>query len=502
MSHATEENLLVLSWDLDGHLIALGMRQAIEYIKGNSINVEALNKTLKDLGVDIKFNTAEEISRGEVHPSLKDFVDHWWHQKPPTSTPIGHIPYTKDELETLHLKLIQATVALAKHFNSNHVILQSGSNRQSNAIDSNLKAVHPYPGQYLLELMRSLVEESFMRESISIPITLDPSRLQDVLFEPISNELLRETIGSLLDAEISRLEACPPEELISASCMKTTKDFIDNILRPLKLELSKPDKKFDSEEMARLMHRIFPSKPLCEALLQLFNKIETDDGRLPNICFSPLKIRLLYWRMHKIALEHPDKHCDFVFSDDRADILCALNIFFERNPDFIPKNMTLHLQQYNPFCKAAGPPDPATIINRLLIGTMTGLISPPILFPPIPGTGETNLNLMETMRNLSKAVIEMERSLYGCIHPAHNMGWADQSKHDALAALNYKEYADLLRKEVSRPLPKRSLEEDESDPSPPLKQGGGAAGGGGAYSFYPSDTNAVEDPLVTSHDKA
>ena len=51
--------------------------------------------------------------------------------------------------------------------------------------------------------------------------------------------------------------------------------------------------------------------------------------------------------MHKIASENPDKEIDFNFYGFDLKILEEARKFFRKNRDFIPKNVTLHINQHS-----------------------------------------------------------------------------------------------------------------------------------------------------------
>jgi hypothetical protein len=59
--------------------------------------------------------------------------------------------------------------------------------------------------------------------------------------------------------------------------------------------------------------------------------------------FDPSKITLLYTKMHRAAVLHPDAEVIINFYDDNEDILFGLEDFFLDNENLIPKNVTLRL---------------------------------------------------------------------------------------------------------------------------------------------------------------
>ena len=61
------------------------------------------------------------------------------------------------------------------------------------------------------------------------------------------------------------------------------------------------------------------------------------------------KLSILYAQMHKIASENPEATIVFDFYDDKTEILDSLNTFLTKNPDLIPKNVTLQLHRYVSF---------------------------------------------------------------------------------------------------------------------------------------------------------
>lgn len=61
---------------------------------------------------------------------------------------------------------------------------------------------------------------------------------------------------------------------------------------------------------------------------------------------DPSKISVLYAQIQQIALENPDDEIDFVFYDDKLNLINGLNDFFTANKHLIPKNVTLKLRHY------------------------------------------------------------------------------------------------------------------------------------------------------------
>lgn len=57
------------------------------------------------------------------------------------------------------------------------------------------------------------------------------------------------------------------------------------------------------------------------------------------------KVSMLYAQMHRFAHLHEGGDITFVFKDDRADILAGINQFYQENPERIPSNVTLKLEQ-------------------------------------------------------------------------------------------------------------------------------------------------------------
>ena len=62
--------------------------------------------------------------------------------------------------------------------------------------------------------------------------------------------------------------------------------------------------------------------------------------------FDETKATIIYAQMHKIALANPKEEIVFDFYDDRNDILYSLHNFFNNNKELMPRNVTLHLNQY------------------------------------------------------------------------------------------------------------------------------------------------------------
>jgi hypothetical protein len=67
--------------------------------------------------------------------------------------------------------------------------------------------------------------------------------------------------------------------------------------------------------------------------------------QLPRQFIDESKISTIYAQMHHFAKLHPNEKIEFIFKDDRKDILEGLNQFYSQNPKFIPLNITLKLEQ-------------------------------------------------------------------------------------------------------------------------------------------------------------
>lgn len=62
--------------------------------------------------------------------------------------------------------------------------------------------------------------------------------------------------------------------------------------------------------------------------------------------FDFSKVTILYAQMHKIAIDHPNKKIQFDFYDDLDEILNTLHVFYSKNTDLMPSNVTLRLHHY------------------------------------------------------------------------------------------------------------------------------------------------------------
>lgn len=72
----------------------------------------------------------------------------------------------------------------------------------------------------------------------------------------------------------------------------------------------------------------------------------TTDGVLSDFSrYDEDKLTLLYAQMQYFANKYPNRTIQFKFFDDRLDILQALQSTFQDNPELIPQNITLELQQ-------------------------------------------------------------------------------------------------------------------------------------------------------------
>lgn len=89
------------------------------------------------------------------------------------------------------------------------------------------------------------------------------------------------------------------------------------------------------------------------------------------------KIVLLYAQMHRCASMYPQS--DFTFVDDREDILGKLHSFYSQNTHLIPRGVTLSLTHYASY-KSLRPAQFET---------------------PIEGTGTTNSQYQQVIRNLA-----------------------------------------------------------------------------------------------------
>ena len=67
-----------------------------------------------------------------------------------------------------------------------------------------------------------------------------------------------------------------------------------------------------------------------------------------NCPFDKTKVSLIYAQIHNIALKHPNESIIFDFFDDdpNSAIFKDLCLFYTKNIDFIPANVTLKLNQY------------------------------------------------------------------------------------------------------------------------------------------------------------
>ena len=142
----------------------------------------------------------------------------------------------------------------------------------------------------------------------------------------------------------------------------------------------------------------------------------------PQTAFDSKKVTLLYAQIHEMASQHPGKPIDFHFVDDRDDILeQGLANFFGQHPDFLPKNVTLHLHLYAP--KRQGDP-----LNT----------SEYLKFDPIIGTGKIDKNYAITTRAFmglfkSRAKLSHPDLLYQDLDEAVNAEkFRLQAQHDAL----------------------------------------------------------------------
>ncbi len=86
------------------------------------------------------------------------------------------------------------------------------------------------------------------------------------------------------------------------------------------------------------------------------------------------KLTILYGQMHKIASKHPMQNILFEFYDDQINIIQPLYEFFRSNPDFIPSNISLKINNYNSITKM------------------------PLSYNKIHGTGNTDFNYYSTIR--------------------------------------------------------------------------------------------------------
>lgn len=78
----------------------------------------------------------------------------------------------------------------------------------------------------------------------------------------------------------------------------------------------------------------------------LLADIKDQDRDVFNATIEQSKLLLLYMQMHRAAARNPHKRKAFHFYDDDDGILKQLKIFFEKHPDLIPNNLTLHLHHY------------------------------------------------------------------------------------------------------------------------------------------------------------
>ncbi len=64
------------------------------------------------------------------------------------------------------------------------------------------------------------------------------------------------------------------------------------------------------------------------------------------ILLDDSKVFLLYASLHRVAAAHPNQQIDYVFFDDREDILNPLHTFFSAHRDWIPSNIHLCFKRY------------------------------------------------------------------------------------------------------------------------------------------------------------
>jgi len=104
--------------------------------------------------------------------------------------------------------------------------------------------------------------------------------------------------------------------------------------------------KFDSFLLADIYGRYENGNPLEDGTS--YNRA-TDPyfkGKHADWEFDETKATILYAQIHRIALTNPQEEIVFDFYDDREDILSALHNFFNNHKELMPKNVTLHLNQY------------------------------------------------------------------------------------------------------------------------------------------------------------
>ncbi|MBA2709734.1 MAG: hypothetical protein H0U57_03970 [Tatlockia sp.] len=99
-----------------------------------------------------------------------------------------------------------------------------------------------------------------------------------------------------------------------------------------------------------LLADIYGDLPFGTSFKLAIDQLNNPDKKLNHADyeFDENKVNLIYAQMHKVALENPGEEIVFNFYDDRPDIIAALAYFFnDLNPDLIPENVTLNLNQYN-----------------------------------------------------------------------------------------------------------------------------------------------------------
>lgn len=99
-----------------------------------------------------------------------------------------------------------------------------------------------------------------------------------------------------------------------------------------------------------LMADIFGNKPSGTSFqrgLEAIFRNQLSETKTHSIyVFDHEKVSLLYAQMHKLASENTDTSFAFYFYDNSDRILTSLENFYTKNPDLIPKTVTLHIQKY------------------------------------------------------------------------------------------------------------------------------------------------------------